>query len=90
MASIATIGVSEELRPALYKYEGFTYDGISRPKTEGARKVLVHTGKTDLTVEFDDGSLARAYAQQVWFLDSEDLFAEYDWDGLLEHLGAKE
>ena len=88
MASGATITVSEKLRPALYKYAGFY--GV--PQTDGTQRVLMHTINADggFVIELEDGSLARADANQVWLLDSENLFAEYDWDGMLKHLGVKE
>lgn len=72
----AMIQIADQLRPALYEDE----IGPS-PRTH---QVLVHPNMVDgrLMVEFDDGRLAAVEAWRIRFLDSEDLFSEYDWDAM--------
>lgn len=70
MASVATITITEKVRPAM---------------TKTGKKVLVHTGRVGPSVggfvcEHEDGSMSELIQADFSFLDSRELFDEFCWE----------
>lgn len=71
MASVATITITEKVRPAM---------------TKTGKKVLVHMGRVGPRVggfvcEYEDGSMSELVQNDFRFLDSKELFDEFCWEG---------
>ena len=70
MTSIATITITEKVRPAM---------------TKTGKKVLVHMGHVGPSVggfvcEYEDGSMSELLQMDFRFLDSKELFDEFCWE----------
>lgn len=70
MTSVATITITEKVRPAI---------------TKTGKKVLVHTGRVGPSVggfvcEYEDGSMSELLQMDFSFLDSDELFSEFCWE----------
>ena len=70
MASVATITITEKVRPAM---------------TKTGKKVLVHTGRVGPSVggfvcEHEDGSMSELIHADLAFLDSKGLFDQFCWE----------
>ena len=70
MTSVATITITEKVRPAM---------------TKAGKKVLVHMGRVGPSVggfvcEYEDGSMSELLQMDFNFLDSKELFDEFCWE----------
>ncbi len=71
MTSVATITITEKVRPAM---------------TKAGKKVLVHMGRVGPSVggfvcEYEDGSMSELVQMDFNFLDSKELFDKFCWEG---------
>jgi len=69
MTNVATIAITEKVRPAM---------------TKTGKKVLVHMGRVGASVggfvcEYEDGSMSELLEMDFRFLDSKELFDEFCW-----------
>lgn len=70
MTNVATITITEKVRPA---------------RTKAGKKVLVHMGHVGPSVggfvcEYEDGSMSELLQKDFQFLDSKELFDEFCWE----------
>lgn len=71
MTSVATITITEQVRPAM---------------TKAGKKVLVHMGHVGPSVggfvcEYEDGSMSELIQEDFVFLDSREMFDGFCWGG---------